>query len=109
MGFEKGHPKLGGRAKGTPNRHTQSVKDALRAALDQAHPDGAKGYFLDLARSDPRTFMGSVSKLIPTAIEAKVEHEQTVTIRKYSSGRESTSGSEEVEVDEAASGEDDLE
>ena len=85
--FEKGHKKVGGRKKGTPNKATP-VKEALRRALENAHEDGAEGYLLELAREDPRVFMTAVLKLIPTSVETKVEHEQTVTVRRFGSGRQ---------------------
>ena len=85
--FEKGHTKVGGRKKGVPNKSTVAVIEAVRRALDAAHKDGAEGYLLELACDDPKTFMSAVNKLIPTAVETKVEIEQTVTIRRYGSGR----------------------
>lgn len=85
--FEKGHAKVGGRKKGVPNKSTVAVMEAVRRALDAAHKDGAEGYLLQLACDDPKTFMGAVNKLIPTAVETKVEVEQTVTVRRYGSGR----------------------
>lgn len=88
MPFEKGRAKTGGRAAGTPNKHTQEVKNALREALETSHNDGATGYFLEVARDDPRTFMAAVGKLIPTAIESTHEVKNTITVRKYSGGRE---------------------
>ena len=88
--FEKGHTKLGGRKKGVPNKSTVAVMEAVRRALDAAHKDGAEGYLLELACDDPKTFMSlltALMKLIPTAVETKVEIQQTVTIRRYGSGR----------------------
>ena len=90
--FEKGHAKLGGRKKGTPNKLTP-VKEALRQALENAHEDGAQGYLLQVAQEHPQVFMSAVQKLIPTAVEATLETEQTVTVRRFGSGRKR--GSEE--------------
>lgn len=91
MTFQSGREKTGGRKAGTPNKHTQAVKDALRAALEASHEDGAEGYFLRLSRDDPKTFMGAVQKLIPTEVESKVETKNTITVRRFSSGREKES------------------
>lgn len=87
MPYEKGHPKYGGRKKGTPNKYTQEVRDAVRQALEESHPEGPVGYLKQVARDDPAVFMGVVKKLIPNAIEAQVKQEQTVTVRRFGSGR----------------------
>lgn len=86
--YKAGRIKTGGRKPGVPNRNTQAVKDALKAALEASDDDGAEGYFLKISRDDPKTFMAAVGKLIPTAIESKHEVTNTVTVRKYSGGRE---------------------
>jgi hypothetical protein len=49
-GRPKGHPKTGGRKRGTPNKATLALREALRVAL--ADPTG----LADVARADPATF-----------------------------------------------------
>lgn len=69
-----------GRPKGSANKVTKAVKDALREALDESHKDGAKGYFKQVAATDPKTFMGVVAKLIPNEVVADVKVENTVRV-----------------------------
>jgi hypothetical protein len=53
----------GGRQKGTPNRTTASVKNAILEALDAG--DGAVAFFASLKAEDPKTFAQLCGKLIP--------------------------------------------
>lgn len=69
-----------GRPKGSPNKLTKAVKDALREALDESHEDGAKGFFLALAKSDPKTFASLVQKLLPNEVVADVKTENVVRV-----------------------------
>lgn len=54
--------KTGGRQKGTPNRVTAAVKDAVITAFDEV---GGAAYLVQIAKSDPRTFCGLLGKVIP--------------------------------------------
>lgn len=69
-----------GRPKGSPNKVTKAVKDALRGALEASHEDGAEGFFLMLAKDDPKTFATLVGKLIPNEVVADVKSETIVKI-----------------------------
>ncbi len=66
----KGLPKTGGREKGTPNKATAAVKEAIVAAF---HEVGGKDYLVLVARSDPRVFCTLLSKLVPAQIRAELE------------------------------------
>jgi hypothetical protein len=57
--------KTGGRSKGTPNKFTGDVKEAIAAAFGEA---GGKDYLVELAKSDPRTFCALVGKIVPMAV-----------------------------------------
>lgn len=60
--FEKGHPRKGGRAKGTPNRFTTSAKEAFQIAFDElGGPEGLKKW----ARTNPTEFYKLFARLIP--------------------------------------------
>ena len=61
-----------GRKKGTPNRATQSVKDAMQQAFDEA---GGVKFLGKLAKEDPRTFATLLAKLIPNEVKADVTGE----------------------------------
>jgi hypothetical protein len=54
-----------GRAKGTPNQLTASIKDAIQNAFTEL---GGTSYLVHVGRSDPRTFCALLSKLLPTKL-----------------------------------------
>jgi hypothetical protein len=53
----------GGRQRGTPNKVTQSVKEAILEALHAG--EGAAAFFASLKSEDPKTFAQPCGKLIP--------------------------------------------
>jgi hypothetical protein len=68
-------PKVGldrsktGRAKGTPNKTTALLKDAiLRAAEAAGGPEGLVGYLQDQAVKNPAPFMALLGKVLPMQI-----------------------------------------
>jgi hypothetical protein len=63
-GPKPGAPRAGGRKPGTPNKVTADVKDAIKAAFEEA---GGTAYLLSIAKEDPRTFCALLGKLVPTA------------------------------------------
>jgi hypothetical protein len=54
-----------GRAKGTPNALTASIKDAIQNAFSEL---GGTSYLVHVGRTDPRTFCALLSKLLPTKL-----------------------------------------
>jgi hypothetical protein len=54
--------KTGGRVKGTPNKTTRALKDAVLSAFDTV---GAEDYLVTVAREDPRTFCALLGKVLP--------------------------------------------
>lgn len=54
-----------GRAKGTPNALTVSVKEAVERAFERL---GGASYLEHVGRTDPRTFCALLSKLLPTKL-----------------------------------------
>ena len=52
----------GGRQKGTPNKLTVGVKDALRTAFTEA---GGVDYLVGVAKLEPRVFCALLAKLLP--------------------------------------------
>ena len=54
-----------GRAKGTPNALTVSVREAVERAFDKL---GGASYLEHVGRTDPRTFCALLSKLLPTKL-----------------------------------------
>lgn len=69
-GFYKGHPKWGGRKKGTPNVATRMLKEAVLMAAEQygqdgAGKDGLVGYLKKLAHEYPASFTTLLNKVMP--------------------------------------------
>jgi hypothetical protein len=65
--------KTGGRSRGTPNKTTALLKDAIvRAAdnigSDKNGKDGLTGYFQIMALEDPKSFAMLLGKILPTQL-----------------------------------------
>ena len=67
-----------GRPKGVPNKHTITVKDMLRTALEKA---GGAEYLQMQATLNPGPFMALIGKLIPSEISAKLTGEDGGPVR----------------------------
>jgi hypothetical protein len=72
MGFEKGHQKIGGKVKGTPNKLTRTVKETVLAVFDDLQAD-PKANLLSWGKDNPTEFYKIAAKLIPTEVNANVE------------------------------------
>jgi hypothetical protein len=66
--FPKGHKKVGGRKKGTPNKATATLKEAILLAASGAHKDGMTGYLTEQAKNNPAAFMTLLGKVLPTTL-----------------------------------------
>jgi hypothetical protein len=55
----------GGRKKGTPNKLTKDVKEALLNAFAKA---GGEDYLLSVAKADPKTFCALLGKAMPMQV-----------------------------------------
>ena len=64
--LEKNRSKTGGRKKGTPNKTTALLKDAILKAASLAHEDGLVGYLKYQATLNPGPFMALLGKILPT-------------------------------------------
>ena len=63
-------PRAGmGRPKGSPNKITKTIREALEAAFHEA---GAEEYLLRQAEANPQAFMTLLAKLLPAQIQAEV-------------------------------------
>jgi len=62
--FQPGERPIG-RAKGTPNKLTLSVREAVERAFEKL---GGASYLEHVGRTDPRTFCALLSKLLPTKL-----------------------------------------
>lgn len=61
--------KTGGRAKGTPNKLTATLKDAILMAAEGAHPDGMTGYLQQQAQENPTAFLTLLGKVLPMQVQ----------------------------------------
>lgn len=58
-----------GRPKGSPNKLTKSIKEAIEAAFDKV---GGHEYLAKMAYEQPTAFMSLLGKAMPTQIDANV-------------------------------------
>ena len=61
--------KTGGRTKGTPNKTTSEMRDAIIQAFHEA---GGVDYLVRVASDDPRTFLGLLGRVLPKEVKAEV-------------------------------------
>lgn len=76
MGRPKGTPKTGGRQKGTPNKNTRILKEAVLKALDA---EGGPEYLRWLARENSSAFSSLLGKILPTQVEGPGDEGEVVT------------------------------
>lgn len=57
--------KTGGRTRGTPNKTTAALKDAILAALAQV---GGQSYLERVAEEDPKTFCALLGRVLPMTL-----------------------------------------
>lgn len=86
---ERSKPKVGldraktGRKKGTPNKTTALLKDAIIMAAEQTGQDkngkdGLVGYCKFLATEEPKAFASLMGRVLPTQIEGTGENGEIV-------------------------------
>lgn len=93
--------KFGGRVKGTPNKCTVLVKDALALSFTMV---GAADYLVKLAQDEPKAYAMLLAKLIPSEITASINGDLKINVV---SGIEAPPGSGTIiegNLDEAANG-----
>jgi hypothetical protein len=66
----------GGRSKGTPNKMTRELKEAILQAAERAGEDGKGkgklvGYLTRVAREDVKAFAGLLGKVLPLQISGE--------------------------------------
>ena len=80
--------KTGGRKKGTPNKTTAALKDAILAAADEALPGGKVGYLKWLAKNNSSAFANLLGKVLPTTLagdpSSPIRHERELDLTIYS-------------------------
>jgi hypothetical protein len=67
--------KTGGRKKGTPNKVSALLKDAILTAAEEAGgKEGLIGYLRQQAKNNPAPFMGLLGKVLPMQIAGDQEN-----------------------------------
>ena len=67
--------KTGGRQRGTPNKTTAALKDAILKAADKAGDEaGLVGYLTRQATLNPGPFMGLLGKVLPMTLAGDPEN-----------------------------------
>ncbi|MFT7464316.1 MAG: hypothetical protein ACI9EF_002669 [Pseudohongiellaceae bacterium] len=64
-----GH-KTGGRGRGTPNKTTTDMRDAI---IEAFHEAGGVDYLVRVANAEPKTFLALLGRVLPKEIKAEVE------------------------------------
>jgi hypothetical protein len=59
---------VGGRPKGSVNKTTALLKDAILKAAEAAHPEGMVGYLQEQAIKNPGPFMTLLGKVLPMQV-----------------------------------------
>ena len=77
--FEKGHPKVGGRKKGTPNAVTRDARQAILDGLTEyGGPEGLKGFVKKVARENISTAAMLLRAVLPIDTKINVTKEVNV-------------------------------
>jgi hypothetical protein len=73
--------KFGGRKKGTPNKLTRDIKEAILNAFEKV---GGEDYLVILAKEDPKTFAALLGKVLPVQVQAELKAETGITLQVVS-------------------------
>lgn len=85
------HEKTGGRSKGTPNKTTALLKEAIIQAAEAVGEDGKgkgklKGYCKFLAVSEPKAFAGLLGRVLPMQVTGEGDGPIKITIAGADAG-----------------------
>jgi hypothetical protein len=86
MPFKKGDTKIAGRKKGTPNKRTALLKDAILLAAEQAgktYPGKEPGltkYLKTQAIANPGPFMSLLGKVLPIQMIGNDDEPLAITV-----------------------------
>lgn len=85
MKFEKGHKKLGGKAKGTVNKVTESARELFKQTLEAQVPSLLQA-FEDVRKDDPAKFLEIYAKyaqyFVPKQLDVTTQGEQVKQVFK---------------------------
>ncbi len=72
--------KTGGRQKGTPNKVTAVLKDAILQSAESAHPEGMAAYLQLQANKNPAAFLTLLGKVLPLTVGGDPENPVHITM-----------------------------
>jgi hypothetical protein len=89
MPFKPGDakPAGSGRQRGTPNRTTRAIREALFEAFEEL---GGTQYLVELGRNDPAAFVRLLTRLVPNEVATEMGRDEV--IHRIHIGRTPTSG-----------------
>jgi hypothetical protein len=81
MSGSKPGERRGGRQKGTPNKVTRTLREAILQALEEAGgKGGAVEYLRSQANLSPGAFLSLVGKVLPLTIKEQIEGHLTCSV-----------------------------
>jgi hypothetical protein len=75
-------PKTGGRKKGTPNKTTAALKDAILTAAEEVNPGGKVAYLKWLAKNNSGAFASLLGKVLPTTLAGDPDNPVNLSINR---------------------------
>jgi hypothetical protein len=79
MSGSKPGERRGGRQKGTPNKVTRTLKEAILLALEEAG-GGAVAYLRSQAKLSPGAFLALIGKILPLTFKGQIEGHLTCNV-----------------------------
>ena len=81
MSGSKPGERRGGRQRGTPNKITKTLREAILLALEGAGGEGGSVAYLQAqANLSPAAFMGLLGKILPLTIKEQIEGHLTCSV-----------------------------
>jgi len=83
--FEKGHEKIGGRERGTPNRVSLELFNTFLKTLEEVEEEEKITFFKYIIREsfkDPKIGIGLLKKLLPDKVYSELEFSPEGVVRK---------------------------
>ena len=79
MPFKPGQPKRGGRQKGTTNKNTTLLKDAILEAAALAGRGSLTLYLVEQAKAQPAAFLSLLGKVLPLQPTGDAQNPAAIT------------------------------
>jgi hypothetical protein len=81
MSGSKPGERRGGRQRGTPNKVTRTLREAILLALEEAGGEGgAVAYLVSQAKLSPGAFLGLIGKILPLTLKGQIEEHRTCNV-----------------------------